>query len=210
VSGAARILVVDDDAPAREAIEALLHVDPYDLTFASNGEEALRQLDAQAFDLVICDVMMPGLDGIEVCRRLKIHPEWRYVPILLLTCLDGADDLVRGIEAGGDEFLTKPVERAILRAKVRALLRIRCQFRDLRAIAQDVDALRLERRERAATEAGLSARERAVLDLLLLGRNHAEIGSVLGISARTAKFHQANILKKLGADSRADLPRLLW
>jgi DNA-binding NarL/FixJ family response regulator len=209
VSGAPRILVVDDDALARETLQALLHVDPYNLTFASDGEEALRCLAAEVFDLVICDVMMPGLDGLEVCRRLKMHPEWRYVPILLLTCLDGTDDLARGIEAGGDEFLTKPIGRAILRAKIRALLRIRHQFRDLRAATPDVDALLRERRDRAATEAGLSTRERAVLDLLLLGRNHAEIGSVLGISPRTAKFHQANILKKLGADSRADLPRLL-
>ncbi len=204
----ARILVVDDEQSARETVEALLHADPYELDFAKSGYEALQRVKAAPVDLVICDVMMPGMDGFELCRELKAHPEWRYVPVILLTALDGHDDMVRGIEAGAEEFLSKPVERVVLRARVRAMLRVRQHFGQLKAAAPDVETLLRQRRERIADEAELSAREREVLELLLLGRTHQEIGAVLGISPRTAKFHQASVLQKLGADSRVDLVRI--
>jgi DNA-binding NarL/FixJ family response regulator len=152
--------------------------------------------------------MMPGMDGFEVCRRIKVHVEWRLIPIVLVTALDGQDDLVRGIESGADDFLSKPLERAVLRARVRAMLRVRALYEEARGSAPDLDTLLLGRRERVIDGAGLSPRERQVLDLLLLGRSHQDIASILGISARTSKHHQANVLDKLGADSRVDLVRI--
>jgi len=200
--------VIDDEPSGLETVEALLHADPYALDFATSGAEGLERLRTKPFDLIICDVMMPGMDGFEVCRESRAHPEWRFVPIILLTALDGDDDMVRGIEAGADDFLTKPVQRIVLRARVRALLRVHDHFDQLRAAASDVDSLLRARRERISGHAGLTEREQQVLELLLLGRNHEEMSKLLGITPRTTKHHQASVLEKLGADSRVDLVRI--
>lgn len=202
------ILIVDDEHEARETLEAQLYSEGYRLEFASNGREALERLSQDSVDLVLCDIMMPHMDGFEVCRAIKAHAEWRFVPVILITALDGEDDVVRGLKEGADEFLTKPVRQKILRARIRSMLRVRHQYDDLRAATPDLETLLRKRHERIVTEAKLSERERQVLDLLLLGRNHQEIGLALGITPRTSKFHQANILGKLGADSRVDLLRL--
>jgi DNA-binding NarL/FixJ family response regulator len=204
----ARILIVDDESSARETLQALLHLDPYELQVARGGIEAIQRLNSAPVDLVLCDVMMPGIDGFEVCRQIKAHQDWRFVPVILVTALDGQDDMVRGIEAGADDFLSKPIDKVLLRARIRAMMRLRQMFHELRGDQLDADTLLTERRERIIARAALSSREREVLDLLLLGRTHEEIGLVLGISARTAKFHQTNVLQKLGADSRTDLIRI--
>jgi len=205
---AATLLIVDDEESSRVALRTLLRNDGYRIEFAATGAEALHTLETMTVDLVLCDVLMPGLDGFGLCQMMKSHPEWRFVPTILVTALDGEDDLVRGLAAGADDFLIKPVQRALLRARVRALLRIRTQYREARA-AQDIEAVLRARRERAANEARLSPRERDVLELLLLGRSHKDIGLVLDITSRTVMYHQANILEKLGADSRMDLLRLV-
>ncbi|MFO0660410.1 MAG: response regulator [Polyangiaceae bacterium] len=200
--------MIDDEQSGLDTVEALLHMDRYELDFATRGQQALEKLAAASFDLILCDVMMPGMDGYEVCRQVKAHPSWRYIPLILLTVLDGTDDMVRGLEAGADEFLTKPVERVVLRARVRSMLRIRKQYTELHSHAMDVDGLMKNRREQLVRDAGLSEREREVLDLLLLGRTHDDIAMVLGISPRTSKHHQQSLLQKLGAESRLDLVRL--
>lgn len=204
----AKVLIVDDDPIARETTSALLHRDPYHLVFADDGTQAIETLDRDPFDLVLCDVLMPGTDGLELCRRIKAHPAWRFTPVILLTALDGQDDMVRGIEAGADDFLTKPIDRVVLRARARAMLRVRERFHELRAAAPDLESLLRERRERIVGAANLTQREVEVLDLLLLGRSHEEIAAVLGLSPRTIKHHQAHVLEKLGADSRVDLARI--
>ena len=204
----AKILVVDDDAAARETVEALLLPNGYHLLFADSGSRALTMLEAESVDLVLCDVMMPDMSGFEVCRRTKDHDQWCLIPVVLITALDGNEDIVEGLESGAEEFLSKPVSGIVLRARVRSMLRVRAHYDRLRGQAPDLSDLLRARRERLADEANLSAREREVLDLLLLGRNHEEIGTVLDISPRTSRFHQANVLQKLGADSRTDLLRL--
>lgn len=208
VSRRPRILVIDDEQSARDTLEALLDSEGYSLDFAASGAEALERLVSAPVDLIVCDVMMRGMDGLEVCKRVRAHPEWRFVPLILLTALDGEDDLVQGLEAGADEFLTKPTERIALLARVRAMLRVRGRYEELRSNTTDVDRLLRARRERIVSDARLSGREREVLDLLLLGRTYQDIGQALGVSPRTAKFHQQNLLVKLGADSRVDLARI--
>jgi DNA-binding response OmpR family regulator len=204
------VLVIDDDPSARQTAEALLFPEGYDLVLADGGPAGLSHLERAMVDLVICDVMMPGMDGYEVTRQIKAHPTWRFVPVMLLTALDGNDEMVRGLEAGADEFVTKPVQGAVLRARARALLRVRDRYAELTANAerQDVGALIAARRERLVEAAGLTEREREVLDLVLLGRTHQDIATALGISERTSKFHHGNLLAKLGAESRNDLLRL--
>ncbi|MEX1366750.1 MAG: response regulator [Nannocystaceae bacterium] len=202
------VLIVDDESSSRQTLEALLYAEGYRLSFATNGQQAITRLEAESVDIILSDVMMPGMDGFELCRRTKAHPEWSLIPLILITALDGNEDLVRGLEAGADEFLHKPVERRVLKARIGAMLRTRARYERLRVAPFDLDTLLRSRRDRIADDAELSHREREVLDLLLLGRNHQEIGAALGISPRTSRFHQTNVLEKLGADSRIDLLRL--
>jgi DNA-binding response OmpR family regulator len=202
------VLVVDDDASARQTVEAMLLPEAYRLQFASNGTEALLMLGSVAADLVLCDVSMPEMDGFEVCRAIKTHVEWRLVPVILLTALDDVADQVTGLAAGADEFLSKPLVGAVLRARTRAMLRVRSQYTELKREQPNPEALLQARRDHLVEKASLTGREAEVLRLLLLGRGHDEISRLLGISERTSKFHQGNVLRKLGAESRYDLLRL--
>lgn len=200
---AASVVVIDDDLTALATTEAQLLAEGHRIELVPGGPAAIERLAGAPADVVICDVMMPELDGYAVARALKAHPEWHYVPVILVTALDGRDALIRGLEAGADEFVTKPVEGPVLRARVRSMLRVRSTYLQLRAAAAT------GRREELLAHAGLTDREREVLDLLLLGRTHGDIATVLGITERTSKFHQSNLLAKLGAESRLDLMRLL-
>jgi DNA-binding NarL/FixJ family response regulator len=203
----ATVLIVDDEPSARETTFAQLLPERHQLRLAAGGSEALAALRAEPIDLVVCDVMMPVIDGFTLCQSIKAHAEWQLVPVILLTALGERDDVVRGLDVGADEFVTKPVEGAVLRAKVRSMLRVRERYLELRRSPAAVADQR-DRRAEMVASARLTEREREVLDLLLLGRTHQDIAAVLGISERTSKFHQANLLLKLGAESRLDLMRL--
>lgn len=127
------ILIVDDDPMVRRMLQALLSQEGYDLHFAASGPEALARLDELAPDAILLDVMMPGMDGFQVCQRLKTDERWRHIPIILVTALDSKEDLARGLDAGADEFLTKPVDHLELQARVRSVLRIKKQYDELEA-----------------------------------------------------------------------------
>ena len=117
------ILVVDDNEANRTLLAEVLSAEGYSVTTASSGEEALEKFAETAADLVLLDVIMPGLQGDEVCRRLKANPETRLTPVVLVTALTAVEDRVRGLEANADDFLSKPIERNELLARVRSLLR---------------------------------------------------------------------------------------
>jgi DNA-binding response OmpR family regulator len=203
----ATVLIVDDEPSARETTFAQLLPERHQLRLAAGGAEALAALGAEPIDLVVCDVMMPAMDGFALCLAIKADPAWQLVPVILLTALGERDDVVRGLDVGADEFVTKPVEGAVLRAKVRSMLRVRERYLELQRSPAAVADQR-DRRAALVASARLTDREREVLDLLLLGRTHQDIAAVLGIRERTSKFHQANLLLKLGAESRLDLMRL--
>lgn len=205
----ARVLLVDDDPRARLTTTAQLAPDAIDVVELPGGVEALEYLAQPAVDLVICDVMMPEIDGYTVARAYKAHAEWQFVPIILLTALDTPAAIVAGLEAGADDFVSKPIAGPILRARARAMLRVATQYRILRAAAAPPPAVSESRRAAIVARANLTAREREVLELLLLGRTHDDIAIALGISERTSRFHQANLFAKLGAESRLDLLRVL-
>jgi signal transduction histidine kinase len=118
---------------ARDIIEGFLYQEGYDMVFASNGLELLKILPDVSPDIVLLDVMMPEMDGFEVCRRLKADERWRHVPIILVTALGEKTDLARGLEAGADDFIHKPVNEIELRSRVRAMLRIKQQYDELEA-----------------------------------------------------------------------------
>lgn len=132
----ARILVVDDEAQNRELVEAMLLPGGYEVYLAEDGEEALAAAQEKKPDLLILDLMMPGLSGFEVCARLKTDPKTGGIPVLFVTALSQIGDKERALAAGGDDFLTKPFQRAELLARVEALLKVRHLNRDLeRALA---------------------------------------------------------------------------
>jgi signal transduction histidine kinase len=119
-----KILIVDDDASARETMVALLEKEHYQLELAQDGFQALQMLETLQPDLILLDVMMPGMDGFKVCRRIRSTPQLAEVPIILLTALDDRDSLLQGIESGADDFLHKPVDRQELVARVRTITRL--------------------------------------------------------------------------------------
>lgn len=134
-----RIYIVDDTTHARETLAALLSLDDHEFSFASNGPEALEGLEAADPDVVLLDVMMPGMDGFEVTRRIRAEPKWRRLPIILVTALDQKEDLVRGLDAGADEFLSKPVNGFELRARVRTMLRLKRQYDEIAAYSTGLE-----------------------------------------------------------------------
>lgn len=131
-----RILVVDDEPQNLELMEAMLLPSGYEVLLAGGGEEGLRLAREQKPDLIILDLMMPGISGFEVCARLKLEPQSASIPVLFVTALHQLSDKERALAAGGDDFLTKPFQRAELLTRVEALLRVRHLNRDLdRALA---------------------------------------------------------------------------
>jgi two-component system cell cycle response regulator len=130
----ARILVVDDLEANRRLLEARLTADYYEVIEAMRGEEAVQMARREKPDLILLDVMMPGgIDGYEACRRLKAQPETRHIPVVILTTLDDRDNRVRGLQAGAEEFLTKPIDEVQLMARVKSLLTLKVVTDELRA-----------------------------------------------------------------------------
>lgn len=127
------ILIVDDEPSARDTLEALLYPEGYNLALAASGQEALEILPEANPDVILLDIMMPGMNGFEVCRFLKTSRRWRHVPVLLITALDTTEDLVRGFEAGANDFLHKPVNGLELQVRVRSMLQIKKQHDELQA-----------------------------------------------------------------------------
>ncbi len=127
------VLVVDDEPNGFDVIEAHLFREGYDLTYAASGMEALRYLNNLQPDVILLDVMMPQMDGIEVCRQIKSDPGSKHIPIIMVTALNSKEDLARSLDAGADDFLTKPVSGVELRARVRSMLRIKHQYDALQA-----------------------------------------------------------------------------
>ncbi len=117
------ILVVDDDRAVAQTIAACLHQDGHEVLVSNDGSEALELAETNPIDLVVLDVMMPGMDGFEVCRRLRNSPASATAPIIFLTALAELEDKVEGFLAGGDDYLTKPFDLEELELRVRAVLR---------------------------------------------------------------------------------------
>jgi len=134
------ILIVDDSPSALETLIAMLEKEGYELHLAEDGFKALQILETLQPDLILLDVMMPGMDGFEVCRRVRATPQLAEVPIIILTALDDHDSLMQGIESGADDFLHKPVERQELIARVRTIMRLN-RYRTLLEQRENIKAM---------------------------------------------------------------------
>lgn len=133
-SSVASILIVDDDPDNFDVIETLLLDQNYQLHYTSNGTQAIASLDILQPDLILLDVMMPDMDGMEVCRTIKGLRKWQIVPIIMITALDSKEDLARCLENGADDFISKPINRVELIARVNSMLRIKSQYDDMQAL----------------------------------------------------------------------------
>jgi two-component system cell cycle response regulator len=137
----ARVLIVDDIPPNLRLLEARLTAEYFEVLAATSGAEAIEYCEKGQCDIVLLDVMMPGMDGFEVCRRLKSQVATAHLPIVLVTALDQPADRVRGLEAGADDFLTKPIDEIALIARVRSLARLKVTVDELRNRAATTVAL---------------------------------------------------------------------
>ena len=155
----ARVLVVDDVSTNVKFLEARLSAEYFDVTTASNGAEALTLCERGECDIVLLDVMMPDMDGFEVCRRLKSNPATHHIAVVMVTALDQPSDRVRGLDVGADDFLTKPVNEMALISRVRSLTRLKMVTDELRMRALTSREIGLESPEReAVAEAGRNGR----------------------------------------------------
>jgi two-component system cell cycle response regulator len=155
----ARVLVVDDVPANVKLLEARLSAEYFDVSTAYSGAEALTLAERAECDIILLDVMMPDMDGFEVCRRLKANPATHHIPVVMVTALDQPSDRVRGLEAGADDFLTKPVTDVALISRVRSLARLKMVTDELRMRALTTKEIGIESPEReAVAETGRNGR----------------------------------------------------
>jgi two-component system cell cycle response regulator len=178
----ARVLVVDDILANVRLLEAKLAAEYFDVVTAMNGVDALEAVSRAKPDIVLLDVMMPGLDGIEVCRRIKSNPATQHIPVIMVTALDQPEDRVRGLEAGADDFLTKPVNDVALFCRVKSLVRLKMLTDELRSRTGG-DTLRL-------LPPNLAGAERAPGTILVVD-DHASLGE--RIRSLLAGLHEVRL-----------------
>jgi two-component system cell cycle response regulator len=155
----ARVLVVDDVLANLKLLEARLNAEYFEVVTAPGGHEALEVCERGQCDIVLLDVMMPGIDGFEVARRLKASAATHHIPIIMITALDQPSDRVRGLEAGADDFLTKPIDDVALIARVRSLVRLKMVTDELRMRAVTSTEIGVaDHAFEAANDAGLNGR----------------------------------------------------
>ena len=179
-----KVLIVDDEPTAMSTLEAILAGDGYQLDYASSGRIALEKAEQLQPDLILLDVMMPGMNGYEVCRRLRATPKLAEVPIIILTALDDRTSRLQGIEAGADDFLLKPVDRQELRLRVRTILRLdryrtlSIQRENLRKMAEHVVNAQEQERKRLSRELHDDLGQVLIAHMLRLQNLRAEIPAV--------------------------------
>jgi two-component system, cell cycle response regulator len=162
-----KILIVDDIPENIELLEDYLSLESYTVIAASNGKDALQKITEEKPDLVLLDVMIPDMTGFEICKVIKNDPETQFTQVLMLTALSEPEDRIKGIEAGADDFLIKPVRKLELKTRVKSLLRVKCMHDRLIA---DRDSLEIKNRIQSILTAiipallqGISQEERKVV-----------------------------------------------
>jgi two-component system cell cycle response regulator len=188
----ARVLVVDDVPANVKLLEARLSAEYFDVMTTSTGAEALALCERGECDIVLLDVMMPDMDGFEVCRRLKSNPTTHHIPVVMVTALDQPSDRVHGLDVGADDFLTKPVNDMALVSRVRSLTRLKMVTDELRMRALTSREIGLESPEReAVAEAGRNGRILIVDDR---PSSYGRIAAILGEHAVEVEAEPAEAL----------------
>ncbi len=179
-----RILVVDDEADIRQLVSDVLESEGYEVYLAANGEEALRMASQAVPDLVLLDVMMPGVDGFRVCERLRAHPVGLRSPVIFLTARQEIEDKLLGFEKGAVDYVTKPFHVNELLARIRV-------------------HLGESGPPKSTVPNPMTRRELEVLKLLASGKTYKQVASALDLSQSTVRNHLHNVYTKLMVVDRA-------
>ncbi|MGB0748483.1 MAG: PleD family two-component system response regulator [Magnetospiraceae bacterium] len=200
-----RVLIVDDMAPARRLLAEWLTAEYYEVLSAPDGAQALELIQARKPDIILLDVMMPDLDGYEICQRIKSTPETAQTPVVMITALGEPEDRIRGLKAGADDFLTKPVDPMALLARVRSLLRLKAMFDQWRV------------REKAARAMGIDLESNDLLDpasltgAVVLAHHDRVAGDIMGANLEKQGYAVAQMAATdaLPADVRGQEPDMV-
>jgi two-component system cell cycle response regulator len=176
------VLIVDDIPTNVRLLEARLSAEYFDVVTASSGAEALAICQAGEIDIILLDVMMPEMDGFEVCQRLKADRRTHHIPVLMITALDQPSDRVRGLEVGADDFLTKPVDDVQLMARVKSLVRLKALTDELRARARTGQEIAIEEAMRVMDQ--ISSEDGKILVIDIDGRQTERLRGYLGATNR--------------------------
>lgn len=190
-----KILVIEDEPEMRRNIVALLRYHEYQPIEAANGQQGVELAGREKPDLILCDVMMPELDGYGVLQSLQQNPRLASVPFIFLTAKGERDDLRSGMNLGADDYLTKPVANADLIRAIEVRLR-RSQQRVSREFKPDFSS------SRPLLMLGLTPRASETLLWLAQGKTNGDIATILGITESTVKKHVQEIFEKLGVETR--------
>lgn len=191
------ILVIEDEPVMRENLATLLELEGYRVSTAANGREGLELAHHSPPDLILCDVMMPALDGYGVLRALQVDPVTAQIPFIFLTAKGEQSEVRAGMNLGADDYLVKPVrkgdllEAIVVRLERHRVLQFQTQFRPDFTSAAPLERL------------GLTPREAEVLLWIAQGKGNADVGTILAMSEGTVKKHVLHIFEKLGVESRS-------
>ncbi len=191
-----KILVIEDEPEMRRNLATILQLEHYQPLTAENGRRGLQLASKQRPDLILCDVMMPELDGYGVLQALQQDPALALIPFIFLTAKGEKQDLRSGMNLGADDYLTKPVAKADLLQAIAARLR-RSEQQAQREFTPDFSSYR------PLLKLGLTPRAAEVLLWVAQGKTNADIAIILGISESTAKKHLLEIFEKLGVETRS-------
>lgn len=201
----ATVLVVDDAPDTLRMLCDALADEGYTVLVARDGQQALARLDVITPDAILMDAVMPGLTGFETCQRIKNHAAWSAIPVIFMTGLSETADVVAGFEAGGVDYVVKPVRIEEVLARLATHVRNAKAAREaLRALQRD-SAVSMESAQEQCrlSEAALTPRETEVLSWLAKGKTNRDIADILGMSHRTVNKHLEHIFEKLGVETRA-------
>jgi FixJ family two-component response regulator len=202
MSDTVKILVIEDDLPSLANIQLLLKLEGFQVVCARDGISGLEAIRLHRPAIVLCDIMMPGMDGLTLLVRVRQDDALATTPFIFLTALSGYDNIRQGMNGGADDYLIKPFSPQELFHAIETRLR-RFKYQQSNA-----DALQALTRRRQGVMQALSDREMEVFDLIGRGATSRKIAEQLGISVRTVDTHRANIIAKLKLDSAASLVRM--
>lgn len=191
-----KILVIEDEPDMRRNLATILRLEHFQPLVAENGRAGVALAQAEQPDLVLCDVMMPELDGHGVLRALRAHPATAATPFIFLTARGEKPDIRAGMNLGADDYLTKPVPKAELLAAIRSRLQRAVQTAQPEFKPNFASALPLER------VLGLTPRVAETLLWIAQGKTNGDIATILGISEATVKKHVLDIFEKLAVETR--------